>query len=103
MSTVVLPLSLAGQAKLKNEPAFVSFDVLSATFRDQRLYPTDGVALEVPGKSMGDLLPADHLAAVEGRVNGLLVMVRRMDHAESGVEYAESVEKFTETMELAES
>jgi hypothetical protein len=103
MNAAVLPLSLAGQAKLKNTPVFVSFDALSAIFRDQRLYPTDGVALEVPGERLAELLPADHLAEVEGRVNTLLEAVRGLDRSQSGPEFTESTEKLTEALELAKN
>jgi len=101
MSAAVLPLSLEGQAKLKNAPVFVTFAQLSETFRADRLYPTDGVALAVPGEDLAGLLPADHLAAVEARVNRLLAGVRGLDRAASGPEFTESAEKLSETMALA--
>lgn len=53
-----------------------SFEDLSATFREQDIYPTNGLITSVSGKAVADIMGMHTVVAIESRINKLAAAVR---------------------------
>lgn len=71
------PSVVAVEQSMPDSPArFMSLADLSAMFRDQELYPHDGVAVEMPGSAITKAMTLNQLAEVEQYVNDLVIRVK---------------------------